>query len=1315
MPAPYNCWFWRAECQPGKAEATTVARQKAVNLVVLMLSWLHMKRPTRCPPGLSPHTRLSRKQWGIIQRFEAQLKGVELVGMVGPTEMGRTAAKMEGLDSILHDLFVRACSLTKDSYTAHSPDAQPRVSAAESIEPQRRDGCVVVGRMQQGTPMLAKDIETERLSFPKGLPEFNPEKFFDGVHKTVFVDPISLAIPPDQSEGLPPRVQVRASHEQVLQLLHFLDEHHRLRLVPKSKVFTPEELLTSQGRAPRGNLAAGIVIDDAVFAEQIPANQPAESSDGVRRLDTLCEEYVQEGLTAHPRKTFRGHTQAEFWGVAVDGETGMLRTNPKRLLPLLELTTRVAVLGYASVGLLEVGAPGASPHVDILKLSPSLVQELWTLVILGPICVVDLKAQSLDEVFLSDASVEKKASVRAPLSKHLAKEFQRHCLARGTWSRLLSPWQSWLRQHELMNEFEELPEGVPLVSHPLWLVLAQALQFRLHHCKQAMGRRHINLLEMEAVLEVEHKLAQRLCDKRYLLGSDSQVVLAALVKGRSSSPSLNRLLQSSLAVLLGSGLYGNYGYVPSLANVGDDPTRDQPIRLPARSLPPWWDAAEAGDFTLMDEWLASVGYDPLKLAGIPCSGSEKFDVQRAQEELLDPLYDVQKPERMAIFADALSSVSRPEGLVGTVSQALQSSAGVVSENKREQEPESQTTRTEKKPEGKNEPRPYFQAVWVLAILPPRSIFTSSEELPGIRGESPCCHENSRSPLLSERAQQLLRALPVCQFFAPGGRRARPGQNLLDEQVQKSIFDLLEAGAFLGAGAAPGCCSFSRAITPAVRDHQHPFGRAPLSEHMTRKVQQGNGHAAFVLKVILFCLKHQLVYWVENPDGSWLWLLPPWVESGIARAERAYRFDMCRYQTPWRKRTRILTNTRFAGVREICQGGHSHQFLRGRSSLHRCCWTKVAQTYPMSLSRRLAFEMGRAAGLRRDEVGRLDVAACAKSSSPRIGEAQNPGPRRAHRAPALRDPGDLESVVLVGQGTRALQRRIWENFDRWLHDKYSEDTCRQVFLCPSLAVQVLRNYGLHVSQRGGRLYELRHLLVLAQQKFPLLRPSMAPAWQLVSQWEELEPVCHRRPLPEALYKALVSLAIYWDWKRFAGCLILAVEGIARIGEVLRARRADLVLPADLFDDRVASVFLRVQKPKTHRRGKGRVQHVKVEDAQIAKVLQHVFGDLHDSLLLFPLSAASFRTRWEKLLNALEVPSAFRPTPSSVRGGGAILAYKRGEAIPSILWRMRLVSQMTLESYLQELAAESFLAKLPETTKLRIRFAASYYLPALKSLG
>ena len=45
----------------------------------------------------------------------------------------------------------------------------------------------------------------------------------------------------------------------------------------------------------------------------------------------------------------------------------------------------------------------------------------------------------------------------------------------------------------------------------------------------------------------------------------------------------------------------------------------------------------------------------------------------------------------------------------------------------------------------------------------------------------------------------------------------------------------------------------------------------------------------------------------------------------------------------------------------------------------------------------------------------------------------------------------------------------------------------------------------------------------------------------------------------------------------------------------------------------------------------------------------------------------------------------------------MAYRRGEPIHNILWRMRLVSQQTLESYLQELAAESFLIRRPEVTK------------------
>ena len=227
--------------------------------------------------------------------------------------------------------------------------------------------------------------------------------------------------------------------------------------------------------------------------------------------------------------------------------------------------------------------------------------------------------------------------------------------------------------------------------------------------------------------------------------------------------------------------------------------------------------------------------------------------------------------------------------------------------------------------------------------------------------------------------------------------------------------------------------------------------------------------------------------------------------------------------------------------------------------------------------------------------------------------------------------------------------------------------------------------------------------------------MNPAWQLVSQWEELQPVCHRRPLPEVLFRAMVVLALQWKWTRFAGVLILGMEGIGRIGEVLSAIRQDLVLPVDMFDAERRSAFLRVRKPKTLRRGKGRVQHLRVENLEAVKCLERIFGGLAGFLPLFPLSPAAFRTRWEKILSALGIPAELRPTPASIRGGGAILAYHRGEAISNILWRMRLVSQTTLESYLQELAAESVLVRLPEVTKVRIRLAASFYTQILKSPG
>ena len=89
----------------------------------------------------------------------------------------------------------------------------------------------------------------------------------------------------------------------------------------------------------------------------------------------------------------------------------------------------------------------------------------------------------------------------------------------------------------------------------------------------------------------------------------------------------------------------------------------------------------------------------------------------------------------------------------------------------------------------------------------------------------------------------------------------------------------------------------------------------------------------------------------------------------------------------------------------------------------------------------------------------------------------------------------------------------------------------------------------------------------------------------------------------------------------------------------------------------------------------------------------------------MSAGAYRTRWDRVLQVLQVPKSAGLTPGSLRGGGAVAAYRRGVPITELLWQMRLKHAVTLEHYLQEVAAVSVAAELPERTRTLVRVAAS----------
>ena len=175
----------------------------------------------------------------------------------------------------------------------------------------------------------------------------------------------------------------------------------------------------------------------------------------------------------------------------------------------------------------------------------------------------------------------------------------------------------------------------------------------------------------------------------------------------------------------------------------------------------------------------------------------------------------------------------------------------------------------------------------------------------------------------------------------------------------------------------------------------------------------------------------------------------------------------------------------------------------------------------------------------------------------------------------------------------------------------------------------------------------------------------------------------------------------------GVTLLAFYGLARIGEVLRCKRKDLLLPADLLDDSHGAAYLSFAQSKTSARGRPRVQHTKISDARAVAWIGAVFGPLSPLEPLWPSSPGAYRHRWNVLLRHLDVPVGLRLTPGGLRGGGAVQRYRAGAAPSDLQWAMRLRHLGTLEHYLQEVAAISALTDVSCHGRSLIRTAAKLF--------
>ena len=690
-------------------------------------------------------------------------------------------------------------------------------------------------------------------------------------------------------------------------------------------VISSGELLVHACVPPRGLLSIGLVIDDLVCLDQVLSSQVAQvcagevPGAGSSRLDAALQAYKRAPLEVSEAKIFRNKVQASFWGITVCGASGWLKPNPHRLWPLILVTLRTVELGLATRHLLEsitgcwisvfilkrrllsamelVFKAAAGEHNSVIRLSPELRAELSSLALLGPMCAVNLRAPVVPEITATDASSTWQAAVRATVPGPIAHEAFRQSVQRGAWTRLLSQPSAWLREHNLLDQVGELPGGDVYQALPLYCGLATVPAYRELWRRKYASRVHINVGELEAFLREESRSGARAPCSRQIFALDSQVGIGCVAKGRSASPRLNNLLSRSIAPVLGFQIQSVVIYFPTSLNPADEPTRHKQVRAPTGDPPSWWAPLARGSSTALERATEEAGFGPdgddfdqnqlLELAGKGAS----CVLQRRRIPAM--LREVDEPDT-GVFAAGGDNAWLSSGKCESIDEDL------------------------------------------LAF--PRPLFSSRSAAPALNLPGALLLFGGRNGL----AKQLLRCgCPWVLCLEPGQCAEHDPD---DPACRDRLLRLLCGGAFLAVCAAPIASSMSRASCRLPRSAAHPSGLPHLSPESWQKVHRDNARAAWIAEVTEACSTKAVAYAVDCHDSSFWWRIPAWAEAASPASEKVWRVDLCRFGAPWRKRSRVATNTSLAGARLLCDKS-GHRCLHGFSSAHQRPWTAVARHRP----------------------------------------------------------------------------------------------------------------------------------------------------------------------------------------------------------------------------------------------------------------------------------------------------------------------------------------------------------------------------------
>ena len=248
------------------------------------------------------------------------------------------------------------------------------------------------------------------------------------------------------------------------------------------------------------------------------------------------------------------------------------------------------------------------------------------------------------------------------------------------------------------------------------------------------------------------------------------------------------------------------------------------------------------------------------------------------------------------------------------------------------------------------------------------------------------------------------------------------------------------------------------------------------------------------------------------------------------------------------------------------------------------------------------------------------------------------------------------------------------------------------------------------------YHFAETINSVSAKRPILRRSLQQAWDLCAMWTSYEPVEPHQAMPFQVLLAVLSTCLIWGWTREAGIFAMCWGMLLRVGEIVKAKRSDIVFPKDVHYT-IDHVLIKILEPKTRFRA-ARHQSSKLEAPDLIAVAWLGLGHLKPYEKVWPNSPSTLRSRLDKILLRLGLPTKTvglkKPlTLASFRPGGATYMISLTESAEMVRRRGRWLSMRVMEVYLQEVAASTFMTDLDPTTRETILQAMAEFPQILQT--